>query len=192
MVHKIILATSLLFLISSCSVIKQSRQLKTFSECTFAVKYVKITDIAGVDVSNVKAVNDLPLNDYLKLAGKAFSKNIPSKTVVTINAFNTADNSAAINGLDWELYIKNDLYSKGVVNKPVTVEPGQSKDFDVLAQINLHEILHSKSLPQLLTLILEKNEALTLSDFNAVLAIKPWYVSKKSVKKYPGFIRIKL
>ena len=178
--------------IYSCSIYKQAAELKTFSECTFTVNNIKVQSIAGVDVSNVKKFTDLPLNDYLTLAQQAFSKDIPSGIAIKLNVYNPSDKTASVSGLDWEMYLKDELYSTGVINKSVQVLPKGNSVFEVIADINLKDIIHSQSLPQLLKLIIEKNEQLNLSDLEAVVRIKPWYLSGKSIKKYPGFIRIKL
>ena len=179
-------------LVNSCSIYRQGVELTTFSKCDFTVQNIRVINVAGVDVSKVHKISDLPLNDYLTLAKQAFSKNVPSKLEIKINAYNSNSKKAAISGLDWELYLKDDLYTKGSVDKPVEVLPNQSATFDVLADINLMEIIHAKSLPQLLALILKKSDGLDLSDLDAVVRIKPWYISGESVKKYPGFIKIKL
>ena len=182
----------LALLINSCSIYRQGVELTTFSKCDFKAQNIQVINIAGIDVSHVHAINDLPLNDYLTLAKQAFSKDIPSKLQIKIKAFNQNSKKAAISGLDWELYLKNDLYTQGIVNKPVEVLQNQSATFDVFADINLKEIIHNKSLPQLLSLIIEKNDGFERSDLDAVLRIKPWYISGKSVKKYPGYIKIRL
>jgi len=179
-------------LINSCSIYQQGVELTTFSKCNFTVQNIRVINVAGIDVSNVHKINDLPLNDYLTLAKQAFAKNVPSKLQIIIKAYNPNSKKAAISGLDWELYLKADLYTKGSVDKPVEVLQNQSVTFDVLADINLMEIIHSKSLPQLLALVIEKSDGLDLSDLDAVVRIKPWYISGESVKKYPGFIKIKL
>jgi len=184
--------TGIIAFIASCGILKQSAELKTFSQCTFSVKSINVQSIAGVNVSKINKVSDLPLTDYLTLAKQAFSKNIPSKIVITINAYNPSSKTGLVNGLDWELYLKEDLYSKGIINKPIQVLPHQETLFAVVADINLKEILNSKSLPQILALIIKKNESLNLSDLDAVVRIKPWYISKNNTKKYPGFIKIKL
>ncbi len=184
--------SALFLLINSCSIYKQAAELRTFSECTFTVNNIKVRSIAGVDISNVKKITDLPLNDYLALAQLAFSKDVPSVIAITLSAYNPSDKTASVSGLDWEMYLKNELYSTGVINKPVQVLPKGKSEFVVIADINFKDIIHSKSLPQLFKVIIEKNEQLNLSDLDAVVRIKPWYISGKSVKKYPGFIRIKL
>jgi len=196
MLKKILLLTgipvSFLLLITSCSIYRQGVELKTFSQCNFTVQSVKVMSIAGVNVGNIQKVTDLPLNDYIFLAKQAFSKNVPSKLLIKLNASNSTNKKAAVNGFDWELYLKGALYTKGSVNKSIVVLPEQSASFEMPADINIMEIIQSKSLPQLLALIIEKNDNLNLSDLDAVVRIKPWYISGKNIKKYPGFIRIKL
>jgi len=196
MLKKILLITGIpvtfLLLITSCSIYRQGVELKTFSQCNFTVQSVKVISIAGINISNIKKVTDLPLNDYILLAGQAFSKNIPSKLLIKLNASNSSNKKAAVSGFDWELYLKDALYSTGSVSKSVVVLAKQSVTFEMPADINIMEIIHSKSLPQLLALIIEKNDGLNLSDLDAVVRIKPWYISGKSIKKYPGYIKIKL
>ena len=180
------------YLISSCSVLNQGKELKTFAECDFNVGNVRVVNIAGVDVSGFAKISDLSINDYATLVQQAFSNEIDSKLEIEVIATNNHDKKAYISGMDWELYLKESLYSNGVISKPVEILPRQQTSFVVETNINLYQIIHSKSLMELLAIVIEKKDAINLSDLDAVLKVKPWYLTGSSVKKYPGFIKINL
>ncbi len=188
----VFLAFALISFLPSCSILNQGKELKTFADCEFTVGTVKVVNIAGIDVSGFSKISDLSINDYAKLVQEAFSKEIDSRLEIEIIALNNHDKRAYISGVDWELYLKDNLYSKGVISKPVEVLPHQQSSFVVETNINLYQIIHSKSLMELLSIIIEKQDAVNLSDLDAVLRVKPWYQSGTTVKKYPGFVRIKL
>jgi hypothetical protein len=181
----------LVYFFSSCSILKQGQELKTFTYCDFSVKDVNIISIAGVSVAGYDKVQELSMNDYLQLAKKAFSSDIPSELEIEINAKNNAEKRAYISGLDWQLYFMDDLYTEGVISEPVEVLPKQSSSFKVVATVNLLKILHSKSLPELLKLVIEKNSSIDLSELDVTLKVKPWYQSGSNIKTYPGYISIK-
>jgi len=141
-------------------------------------------------MSGYDNVQELSINDYLQLAKKAFSSDIPSELEIEINAKNNAEKRAYISGLDWQLYFMDDLYTEGVVSEPVEVLPNQSSTFKVVANVNLLKILHSKSLPELLKLVIEKNSSIDLSELDVTLKVKPWYQSGSNTKTYPGYISI--
>lgn len=167
-------------------------ELKTFSNCNFSLQKVNVISVGGVNVAEANKLGDLSMNDYLMLAKKAFSKELPSQLKITIKTYNPDTKRAYINGMDWELYLKGELYSRGTINTPVEVLPQHNTSFDVISTLNLFEIIHSKSLPQLLQVILQKDKSINLSDFDAKLKIKPWYNTGSSIKKFPTFININL
>ncbi len=189
---KTLLALFMLSFFSSCSILNQAKELKTFAECDFNVGNVRVINIAGVDVSGFTKISDLSVNDYATLVQQAFSKEIDSKIEIEVIATNNHDKKAYISGMDWEFYLKESLYSNGVISKPVEILPRQHISFVVETNINLYQIIHSKSLMELLAIVIEKKDAVNLSDLDAVLKVKPWYLTGSSVKKYPGFIKIKL
>jgi len=189
---KTLLALFMLSFFSSCSILNQTKELKTFVGCDFNVGKVRVINIAGVDVSGFTKISDLSVNDYATLVQQAFSKEIDSKLEIEVIATNNHDKKAYISGLDWEIYLKESLYSNGVISKPVEILPRQQTSFVVETNINLYQIIHSKSLMELLAIVIEKKDAVNLSDLDAVLKVKPWYLTGSSVKKYPGFIKIKL
>ncbi len=165
--------------------------MKSFANCNFTVGKVKILNIAGVDVSGFNNISDLSINDYATLMQQAFSKEIDSKLEIEIQAYNQQENKASISGLDWELYLMDELYSSGVVTDPVEILPGQKASFNVVTNINLYRIVHSKSLLELLSIIIKNNGNIDLSNMDMIIKVKPWYRMGSSIKKYPGFIKIK-
>jgi len=167
-------------------------ELKNFSSCNFSLKKVNVISVAGVNVAKAKKISDLSMNDYLMLAKKAFGKDLPSQLKFTINAYNPGTKRAHVNGMDWELYLKGELYSRGTINTPVEVLPQHKTTFDVITTFNLFEIIHSKSLPQLLQVIFQKDKSINLSDLDALLKVKPWYSTGSTVKRFPTYIKIKL
>ncbi len=179
------------YFLSSCSILKQGQELKTFTYCDFSVKDVNVISIAGVSVAGYDQVQDLSMNEYLQLAKQAISSDIPSELEIEINAKNNSENRAYISGLDWQLYFMDDLYTEGVISDPVEVLPNRSSTFKVVANVNLLKILHSKSLPELLKLVIEKNSSIDLSELDVTLKVKPWYQSGSGLKTYPGYISIK-
>jgi hypothetical protein len=186
----LISVTTLFF--SSCAIFKQGKEFKTFTECDFKVKNVRIVNLAGIDISNFNSIDDMALNDYLMLAQQAFSKEIDSELEIDIIAENFSDNTAAISGLDWQLFLKDELYTTGIIDKPVNINPHDNTVFTVKTNINLYAIIHSKSLPEILALLITKNQSFNLSDLDASIKVKPWYRNGSSIKKYPGFISISL
>jgi len=182
---------ALIYFLSSCSILKQGQELKTFTHCDFSVENVSIISIAGVNVAGYDNVKDLSINDYLQLAKEAFSNDIPSELEIEVKAKNSSEKRAYISGLDWQLYFMDDLYTEGVISDPVEVLPNRSSTFKVVANVNLLKILHSKSLPELLKLVIEKNSSIDLSELDVTLKVKPWYQSGSGLKTYPGYISIK-
>ena len=82
------------------------------------------------------------------------SGEFPAKLSVEIRAVNNQSSKAAISGLHWKLYMKDEEYGDGDLNQFVEVLPGQSTDFTVVVDVDLLKLVASENLKSILDLVL--------------------------------------
>lgn len=176
---------------SSCGFFKQSGELNRFVNSEFSVYSVRFEEINGIDLSDVKKISDLGMVRMLAIGQQALSGKLPAKLVVVVTAQNNSQNIAAISGLEYSIFLENELYAEGSVNESVRIEPNSSVNFPVSMNVDLIKLLNSSSINQLLDIALGKQQQQKLSEMGIKIQLKPFYYSGSVLKKYPGFITIR-
>jgi hypothetical protein len=128
----------------------------------------------------------------MAIGQQILSGNLPAKMKIDVYVKNNSDKLAAVAGMDFKVLLKEELITEGSITESIRVEPGASSIFPVLVDINLVTLLGSSSIDQLLDLALRNNQQEVLDQIGAKIQIKPYYLSGSEVKKYPGYITIKL
>ncbi len=175
---------------SSCSLFRQAKEYERFVHSRFAVQDVKVLSIAGIDVSQKGNAADLDFSQMIALGLRFVKGDLPSVVRLTIQGQNTTNEKAAISGMDWILQAKTDTLATGTLNRPVTIPPGETVRFPVKANFNLSKLLKSKSLDQMLHIILGNGSKAEYEKLGLVLKIKPWYRIASKVKKSPVYLSI--
>jgi len=184
---------ALLFLtlsFSSCSLFKQAKEYERFVHSRFAVRDVKVLSIAGIDVSQKGNISDLDFGQMITLGLRFVKGDLPSVIKLTVQGQNTADEVAAISGMDWLLQAKSDTLATGVLNQPVTIPSGEAVLFPVKVNFNLSKLLKSGSLDQMLKLVLGDGGKAEYEKLGLVLKIRPWYRSGSKMTKSPVYLSI--
>ncbi len=57
------ISITFIFLLSSCSILDQTSEMKTFTECTFRLLDVENAVLAGVDIQDVHSFSDLSFTE---------------------------------------------------------------------------------------------------------------------------------
>ncbi len=189
----IVFGLALLFLtlsFSSCSLFKQAKEYERFVHSRFTVRDVKVLSIAGIDVSQKGEISDLDFGQMITLGLRFVKGDLPSVIMLTVQGQNTADEVAAISGMDWMLQAKADTLATGVLSQPVTLPPRETVLFPVKVNFNLSKLLKSGSLNQMLKIILGDGGKAEYEKLGLVLKIKPWYRIGSRKKKSPVYLSI--
>jgi hypothetical protein len=181
---------SLLFF-SSCSIVNQGKEFKNLFHCKYALKDVKILSVGGVDVSKMGKGDELPSDVYFTLLKKMFSQDINSEFKFDIEVYNPMEKPAGSQGMEWKMFIKDEMFSEGTVDSAIFVEPKGKGHFWVKADINLFKLLNNISLPQLMNVLNDNDWQKVWEESELEIKLKPWYKSGSKVKKYPGYISFK-
>lgn len=177
--------------ITGCDALQQVSDAATFVQCDFSVDNVKINEIGGVSLANIKKPDDLGMLNIMSLTQQVLAGNLPTKLNVGIKASNNQQMKAGISGLAWELYMKGQKYGAGRVNEAVEIQPGASTVFPVSVEFDILEIVTSNNIQQILDIVFDVENKDKLNELELQLRLKPSYKVGNQVQEYPGYITIR-
>ncbi len=178
-------------IISSCDVLDQMAEVKRFAQCQFSIESVNVDKLGGIEIKDYTKASDLNLPELMMLGQKLISGKLTADMIVTIKARNYESKKAAISGVEWQLYMKDEQYSNGRIDEYVEVLPGQSTSFDVDVTFDILKILKSEKINTILDIVLDGNGQENLKELDIAVKVKPFYTSNGNVHEYPGFITIR-
>jgi hypothetical protein len=185
------LLLTVLFIVNSCSILNQAGEYERFVNGSFKLKSVRALELGGVDLSGIDDKSSFNAGDIITLTGRLFGGNMPAKLMAEVEVANNTDKIAAISGMEWVLSLNDQIYADGMVDDRVEVRPYSSKIFKLRANVDLLKVLNSESLPQIIKVVTNINDAKELKKLGLELKIKPYYKSGANIKKYPGYISLK-
>ncbi len=176
--------------LGSCSLFKQAKAYERFVHSRFSIRDVKVLSVSGIDVSKMNKYADLDFGQLISLGIQLVKGSLPSVMEITVEGHNTSSEEAAISGMDWLLIMKTDTLARGVINKPITIPPGEYLDFPVKVNFNLSHLIKSGSLEQIMNVVLGNGSREEFQKLGIVFKFKPWYRSGRKVKKSPVYLSI--
>ncbi len=186
-----ILFFSIIIITTSCDVLEQMNEVKRFVNCNFKVNGVKINKLGGIDISKYNSVSDFNFTETISIGQKLASGNLSANLSVDIRATNNQSSKASISGLDWQVYMKNEKFGGGKLNKYVEVLPGKSSDFKVNVNFELMKLLKSENLQTILDLVMDMDNKEKLKKLDIMVKVKPYYKSGGSIREYPNYLTIR-
>jgi len=177
--------------ITSCSVMRQANELKTLAKCDFRIYNMEGATLAGVKIDDVNRMSDISLLEITKIMGAFASGNLPLDFILNIQVLNPNGSVAALNRLDWILYIDEIEMTRGILSKRIEIPPdGGMETIPVEVSFNLNQALDGKTADALVNFALnlsEKGERPT----RILVKAKPTIYVSGSPIDYPGYIRIR-
>lgn len=150
-------------LLGSCKTLNQfADSINNLQRLEFKLDNVNNFQLAGVNLSNIKSVNDLSIMDGIKLT-KAFSdKKWPAQFVLNVDAKNPNDgkggskqSAATLSSFDWKLYIDDKETIAGNINKEFVIPgTGTSTTIPLVMNIDLYEFFGNKGYEDIINLAL--------------------------------------
>lgn len=180
----------MLLLMSSCGLYNQARELERFAQSKFSVNSVVVDSISGVDLSKIKQFSDLNFKEIMMLSQGLLSGNLPAKVRLNIEVSNPSARKAAVSGMDWKLFQKQQEIASGQLNKRVDVKGHGSTTFDLKADVNLAAVFKLNSVNQILNIMSGNLDSKTLQELQLTIQLKPYYKLGNKIKKYPDYLTI--
>ncbi|HNS16746.1 MAG TPA: hypothetical protein PKH94_10465 [Bacteroidales bacterium] len=142
----LILMTGLALFFSSCGLFEQVGQMATLAKCDFRLKSVQQLTLAGVNIQEIKSISDLGLIDAGIITAALAGGQLPLNFTLNIEAKNPNDQLAAMNRLDWILFIDDIEMLQGVMSEKIQI-PGNGGVSVIPLKMNmdLKKVLSGKS-----------------------------------------------
>lgn len=174
----------------SCSVARQIGEAKRFARCKFRMTTVKNLELGGVNIQYVRSLKDLSLTKAAKLTAALTEKTLPLSFDLNLEATNPNDQAAAMNRLEWRLFIDSVELVAGNLDHRIDVAPGSSTEFPVGIRLDLKKALRGQSRDAILKLAFNLvGEGDQPS--NILLKIKPTVVVAGIEVDYPGYFDVR-
>jgi len=191
-----IFAASLL--LSGCKTLNQLKDsIANLQRLEFKLDNVNNFQLAGVNLSNIKSVNDLSVMDGIKLTQAFAQKSLPARFVLNVDAKNpndgtggTKQSSATLTGLDWRLYIDGKQTIAGDISSNLVIPgTGKATSIPLTMNIDLYEFFGNEGYSDLINLALAIGGQ-NGSAANIKLDARPTVKTQFGNINYPGRINI--
>ena len=173
--------------IQSCDILQQ---MVTFTKCEFKMNSLTDTRLVGVDIQNKHSFSDLSFMDAANATKTFFSGELPLSFDLNIATKNPNASTAAMQKMEWIVYIDDIKMTTGIVDQPISIPPGETRNIPITVKLDLKKILNSKTKSALL------NFGFNLADAGDYptrvrLDIKPTIDVAGIPIAYPGYFSLK-
>ncbi|MFN3195733.1 MAG: hypothetical protein ACE364_07295 [Chlorobiota bacterium] len=191
-----VLVASLLF--SSCKTLNQIKDsIANLQRLEFKLDNVNNFVVAGVNLSNIKSVNDLSVMDGIRLTKAFADKRLPAQFVLNLDARNpndgtggTKQSSATLTGLDWRLFIDGKQTIAGDISNDFIIPgTGKATNIPLTMSLDLYEFFGNEGYNDLINLALAIGGQ-NGSAANLKLDARPTVKTQFGNINYPGRINI--
>jgi LEA14-like dessication related protein len=188
---KILTPVVLALVLFSCDVLQQAQELYAFSKCKFRLNTINNITVAGVNVQEIDQFSDLNFMDAAKLTAAVLQNKMPLDFILDVETKNPNNKSAALNKLDWILFIDDIEMTRGTTNQRVEIPAnGGVAGLPLHINVDLFKALSGETKDAIL------NFGMNLAGqgdkpTRVMIKAKPTvYVGGKNIN-YPGYINIK-
>jgi len=122
---KLLSITILLLAFTACDVLQQAGQIATLAKCEFRLKTVENISLAGVNIQRIQHLSDVKLTDAAKITSAYAGQSFPLTFTLNVEARNPNAGTAAMQRLDWILYIDNIEMATGTNTQPISIPGNQ-------------------------------------------------------------------
>ncbi|MDJ1499135.1 hypothetical protein [Xanthocytophaga agilis] len=179
---------ALLLVSFSCT---QLKQMANFTKCQFRMSSVQNTNLAGVNVQQIKSLSDMNLLQAGKLTAAYASGTMPLSLTINVDAQNPNDATAAMNKMEWILLIEGKEIVTGTLNDRVSIAPsGGTATIPVQINADLRKIMAKNSMDENINLGLGLVGAGNKPSPKLSLKIKPSIMIGSLTIPYPGYITL--
>ncbi len=177
---------AILAVISGCAAVQQA---KTFAQCQFAISKLHQMNMAGLDVDNLKSINDLNLLQAAKIATTYAGGSLPLSVTANLKIQNPNASSAALNKLDWILEVDGADVLEGTSNERVEVAPNSSAEMPLTVSMDLRKVFKDKKLDYIKDFSSDVLKNREQSERFSV-KVRPYFNFLGAQFAYPGYIRL--
>jgi len=174
-----------------CTVVQQAEQMKNLINCEFRIVSVENLTLSGINVQKIKSLSELSLMDAGRIMTAVTGSDFPLAFTLNLEARNPNTATAAMNQLEWILFIDDIQMVNGAVNRQVTIPPNNGTAVIPLQlNINLKKVLQGKSADALINFGLNLAGAGN-KPTRFMAKLKPTIMIGGYPIVYPGYITIR-
>ncbi len=181
----------IILLLGSCDISRQIYEMTTFSKCDFRLYTVEDMKLAGVNIQQYKSYTDLSFLDITAISTSLAKGKLPLTFTLNVQVKNPNPTTAALNKMDWILFIDEIEILQGVSDQRAEIPPnGGVSNLPLQINADLMKVLSGES-----------GEAVSNFAFNLsgqgnrpsriMLKIKPSIMVGNTPVSYPGYISVK-
>lgn len=185
---------AIIFLIAittyGCSVFQQTSEIANFGRCEFRLESVDKLNLGGVSIQGKNSMSDLGIMEYARITSAVAKGSLPLTFNLNVAAKNPNSGTAAMNKLEWILYIDKVEMTRGVLNQRVEIPAQNISTFPVSMNFDLMKSLSGESGEALLNLAFNLSGS-SDKPSQVMLKAKPTIMIGSTPIEYPGYINIK-
>ena len=186
----VFIALPLLF--SQCGVNKQISQAKTLGDCRYTIASADSIYLAGIDVRQLKKLEDINPARYPRLATGLLTRNVPLDARLNIDITNPTNKLAGINQLEYRIMLAGQELFNGFLNQRIEVQPGGGRTrVPIRLNTNAYQLLtDGKTRDAFTQLVQNLSGASGTQPSKLTIRIKPTLDLLGKQVNYPGYITI--
>lgn len=178
------------FFSSGCDILEQAQKMMNFTNCQFKVQSVDNVQLAGINVQNIKSLNDLNVLDAAKVMAMVATNSFPLTFNLNLQAKNPNTSAAGMNQLQWILFIDNIQMVSGNLNKAVTIPANNGvANVPLAISVDLKQVLKGKTADAIMNFGLNLAGAGN-KPTRVTMKLKPTIMVGSYPLKYPDYITI--
>ena len=177
----------MMWLIVSCAYLKELSALK---QCDFRYGTLENPALAGVNIEDIKDIEDLGFRDMGMVAQSIFKGKLPLTFTINVEVQNPNSKTASLNRLEYIALIDKVQIAEGEVNKRIEIPAGGIASVPVEIETDIIRILQKDSRNALINFGLNLADA-SKKPTRVKLMIKPFIRIGNKDLEYPGYIKIR-
>ena len=179
-------------LVGGCAVTKQISEVKTLGNCKYTVASAESITLAGVDMSQMKSLQDFDLAQSPKLALAFFRKDIPLNLRLNLDVTNPTKQLAGINQFEYKVFLAENEIFTGIYDQRIEVQPkGGTSRVPMQLTTNAYRFISdAKAREALINMVENLSGKQNATPSKLIIKLKPTLGIGNAQIDYPGYITI--
>ncbi|GAB3560888.1 hypothetical protein GCM10027578_00340 [Spirosoma luteolum] len=181
-----------LLLLTQCGINKQISQAKTLGDCRYSLASADSVYLAGIDVKQLRRIEDLDPLRFPRLAAGLLIRNVPLDARLNLDITNPTNRIAGINQMEYKVLLAGQELFNGFLNQRVEVQPGGGRvQVPIHLNTNAYQLLTDpKTRGAFTELVQNLSGAANTRPSKLTIKMKPTLDLGGKQINYPGYITI--
>ena len=185
------LCLTLPLLMSQCAVNKQISQAKTLGDCRYNLASADSVYLAGIDVRELRNVQDFNPLKYPRLATGLLVRNVPLDVRLNLDITNPTGRPAGINQFEYKILLTGKELFNGFVNQRIEVGSGMTTRVPFRLTTNAYQLITDASTRDAFTQLVQNlSGSSNTQPSKLTIKLKPTLDLFGGQVNYPGYITI--